>query len=272
MSHALLPIVLRAVSDDIRRAVAFERAMSELLSTRRIPFRGGVGFLDEGFPLRYDSNLLWVDRVEAGAAELAAEADAILGGAGLAHRSVTIGDLDSGDSLALGFAELGYAIDTVIAMVRKRGPDRARAPVAVSELTYAEARPLIEESVRREPWATREETVQMLTDYRAKLERAAGARFFVASIDGRPAAHCDLYLAGGEAQIEDVSTLSEFRGRGLASAVVLRAAEEARDAGAEWTFLYADANDWPQHWYRTLGFEPVGSVHTFARLPEHAGA
>jgi len=41
-----------------------------------------------------------------------------------------------------------------------------------------------------------------------------------------------------------VGTLEEHRGKGYASAVVLRAADEARRGGADLVFLVADAQDW----------------------------
>jgi ribosomal protein S18 acetylase RimI-like enzyme len=71
-------------------------------------------------------------------------------------------------------------------------------------------------------------------------------------------AYADLYVEPPNAQIEDVGTLEEHRGRGYASAVVLHAVELARRAGANFIFLVADAQDWPQHLYRRLGFEPIG--------------
>jgi ribosomal protein S18 acetylase RimI-like enzyme len=70
--------------------------------------------------------------------------------------------------------------------------------------------------------------------------------------------YTDLYLRGGDAQVEDVGTLPEHRGRGYASAVVLAAVEEARRAGAELIFLFADAEDWPKELYRRLGFDELG--------------
>lgn len=244
--------------------------MLERLSTHRIPFPGGVAFLDRGFPLRYDSNKLWVDRAVLDAAGLADEADRILGGAGLRHRGIVVADNAAADPLAVGFATVGYALDTVVAMVQGGEPARRRDPSAAEELSFREARPLIEETIRREPWATSGEVVGMLTDFRAKLEAEAGARFFVARADGVPAARCELYVDGDEAQIEDVTTLEEYRGRGLGSAVVLRAAAAARESGARFVFLDADANDWPRHWYGSLGFREVGRVHTFVRWPERA--
>ena len=54
-----------------------------------------------------------------------------------------------------------------------------------------------------------------------------------------------------------------FRNRGHASAVVLRAAGEARAAGADLVFLWCDANDWPKELYRRLGFDEIGRYVKF---------
>ena len=43
---------------------------------------------------------------------------------------------------------------------------------------------------------------------------------------------------------------------------------EARAAGASLVFLFADANDWPQHLYGRLGFDVLGPSRLFTRLPE----
>jgi ribosomal protein S18 acetylase RimI-like enzyme len=107
----------------------------------------------------------------------------------------------------------------------------------------------------------------MLVDHHGKLADTIGARFFAARVDGRLAGSCELYLDGDEAQIESVDTLQEYRGRGLASAIVLRAAAEARAAGATWIHLYADGDDWPQHWYVKLGFDEVGRLRAVLRTP-----
>ena len=104
-----------------------------------------------------------------------------------------------------------------------------------------------------------------------KLARVIGARFFGAKVDGVLAAMCELYVHGDAAQIESVETLEEHRNRGAASAVVLAAAEAARAAGATWIHLYADANDWPQGWYRRLGFVDAGGFWNLHRYPENGG-
>lgn len=88
--------------------------------------------------------------------------------------------------------------------------------------------------------------------------------------DGAVAARADLYLRGGVAQVEEVMTDPEYRGRGLASLLVLRAVRRARAAGAGLVFLLADGDDWPQQLYRRLGFADLGRLVTLTRTPPDA--
>ena len=116
-------------------------------------------------------------------------------------------------------------------MEQRRTPDRPEAALEAEEIDLAALRPALEIVLQREPWATSDEVVRMLVDFRGELERHAGARFFCARVDGEIAAMCELYVRGSMAQIEDVNTLEEFRNRGLGRAVVQRAADERSDAG-----------------------------------------
>ena len=77
----------------------------------------------------------------------------------------------------------------------------------------------------------------------------------------------ELYVHEGIAQVESVDTLEEFRGRGVARNIVLRAASEGRAAGAEMVFIEADADDWPKQLYERLGFEHVGAYRGFLKAP-----
>jgi ribosomal protein S18 acetylase RimI-like enzyme len=83
-------------------------------------------------------------------------------------------------------------------------------------------------------------------------------RFFAVEVDGVVASYTDLYQDGADAQVEDVGTLPEHRGRGYATAVVLAAIAAARADGAEFVFLVADLDDWPKELYRKLGFDELG--------------
>jgi predicted GNAT family acetyltransferase len=77
----------------------------------------------------------------------------------------------------------------------------------------------------------------------------------------------ELYSDGRTAQVEDVATSPDSRGRGLASAVVLRAVEEAVASGHDFVFLIANDGSWPKELYARLGFETIGHTWSFLRKP-----
>jgi len=250
------------------RIHAFERELERRCSTRTEPTAFGTAFLNLDFPLRYDSNFVRVERPLDGvdADALAADADRALGEHGLEHRKIYVHDDIHGGRLAVAFLDLGWSTERLLVMAQSREPE-ARPDLTVSELNFEEARPFLETVLRRQPYADSEETVRQLVDVRAVMEREAGALFFVASADGRPASECELYVLGDVAQIEDVNTLEEFRGRGLGSAVVLAAARAARERGCDVVFLVADDADWPKDLYGRLGFDPVSRFWSFVRTP-----
>jgi ribosomal protein S18 acetylase RimI-like enzyme len=246
--------------DGFERTVRYWRDLQERLSTRREDFAWGTAYLDETFPLRYDANHLWIEdpAPDASTDDLVAEADRILGGAGLVHRKVMVAREDDGAAWSMGFGERGYRISRLLTMAVGPEPGEMVDASGTEVVSFAEARAAIETMNAREPYGTNAEAVRQLTDYHGKLERELGCRFYVARVDGEIAAFCELYGLGSIAQVEDVNTLEGFRGRGLAKAVVSAAVRDARADGADLIFLYADADDWPQHLYARLGFRPLG--------------
>jgi N-acetylglutamate synthase-like GNAT family acetyltransferase len=260
------------IDPDLARADAFARRIDERTSTRKVPFPGGIAYLDDEFPVRYTANYLWVDDAGAAPAEhWIAEADRILGGAGRRHRKVIFSDPADAERLAMGFVEHGFVADRSVMLVQQAEPERTHDLSAIDEVSFEDVRPLFLEVYGREPSITDPADAEALVDHRGKLARIVGARFFMARVEGRPAGCCELFVDGAEAQVESVDTLEEFRGRGLASAFVLRAAAEGRAAGAEWVFLWADAEDWPRHWYARLGFREVSRSSDFTRWPPGEG-
>ncbi len=249
------------------RARAFERDVLRRTSTAVERFDFGTWYVNQDLSRRYSSGLLWVDLdVRPPAVEaLAGEADRILGAAGLEHRKIVV-DGDAGRVLAPGFLELGWSVDRLVLMALEHDADR-RTDVSVVERDFAAVRTIVETVIRRGGYTRDEEDVRQLVEHKRLLERCVGARFFVGLIEETDAGICELYEGEGIAQIEDVNTLEEFRGRGVARATVLAAVDAARAAGAELVFLVADEQDWPRHLYERLGFEPVGSVWEFLRLP-----
>jgi GNAT superfamily N-acetyltransferase len=255
---------------DLERIVAFDRDLSERTSELVEASAFGTAFLNLTFAERWSSNLVHVERslegVEADA--LAADADRVLGEHdALRHRRVEVFDDANGVRLAKGFLELGWSLERNLFMVQRREPE-PRPRVDVDERSFAEARPVIEAVMREQPYVETEEGFRQLVGFREVLEREAGARFFVASVDGEPAAVCDGYVIGDVGQVEDVNTLERFRGRGLASAIVTRAARWARERGADLVFLVADDEDWPKQLYRRLGFDDLARSWAYTREPE----
>jgi RimJ/RimL family protein N-acetyltransferase len=96
--------------------------------------------------------------------------------------------------------------------------------------------------------------------------RAVPTRFFAAIVDGEVAAYCELRSDGRVAQIEDVNTVTRFRGRGFGRVIVQHALDEGLRAN-EVVYLEALAEDWPRELYAKLGFEPVGERWLFTRFP-----
>ena len=255
--------------DDLERIDAFDRELAERTSERVVATAFGTAYLNLTFSRRWSSNLVRVERPLDGidADALAAEADRVLGEhAELRHRRVEVLHEATGSRLASAFLELGWSAEHDLSMVQRREPE-PRPDVAVAEISFAEAKPVIEAVMREQDHVVADDDLRHLVGFREALEREVGARFFVATLDGEPAAICEGYVLGDVGQVEDVNTLSRFRGRGLASAIVLAAAGWARARGADLVFLVADDDDWPKALYRRLGFDDLARSWSFTREP-----
>lgn len=259
------------MSDDIGRILAFRRSLELRLCTRTETFAYGTAFFNVDFPHHWDSNFLWAELPleEVDADALAAEAERVLGGPGLAHREVFTHDDGAGERLAPRFAELGWKPDHAVTMVLRRDADRSAAG-NVRAVGFEQARPLIAEVISRSETSSSDDANDELVRFRRLLEERIDARFFVAEAGGQQATMCELYTFEGVAQVESVDTLEEFRGRGLARAVVSAAIDEARARECDLIFIQADVDDWPQELYRKLGFDPVARDWFFRRPPPGA--
>lgn len=251
------------MADLLERIQRFEREI-EMAGSETVDSPFGVGVLEPSLPLRHDSNYLLVERlpIGAGAQELADEADRILGGAGLAHRAVFAFGGDLADRLEPPFRELGWNVRHHIWMAQLREPQRSPDLSVVREVDEAELRTGRTREILSYPWGT-EEVARQLLDAKLLIARRATTRFFGVPANGEIVSWADLYLAQGIGQVEDVATKEEHRGKGYATAVVLRAVREARAAGADVVFLVADADDWPKELYGKLGFDTIGRLTKF---------
>jgi GNAT superfamily N-acetyltransferase len=251
-----------SVNDELARVHRFEREI-ELAGTETVDSPLGAGVLTPELPRRHDSNYVFLERAGS-AQEAVAEADRILGGAGRTHRVILAFDEDLAARLAPQFQALGWLTQRHVFMVQHREPEKRADTSIVREVDESALRAGRTREIVAQPWGSPEIARQLL-DAKVMLADRAETRFFGVEVDGEIVAWSDLYLAQGVGQVEDVATAAEHRGKGYATAVVLRAAEEARKAGADLVFLVADDYDWPKELYGRLGFDAVGRLHKFIR-------
>jgi GNAT superfamily N-acetyltransferase len=253
--------------DPLDRYLAFEERWLARVSTDVVPFAHGAAYLDRDHPQRWDANFLRVGRApgDVSADELLAEAERILGGAGYPHRAIVISDDEAGTRLAPAIAAAGYTAEPDTTMIFSGRPPDRESDLVAEECRFAQVEELIREGYRREHGDPA--IVDSFADLQHRFEQLVGARFFMARVDGVPAGRCKLYLDAGDAQVESVSTLEEFRGRGVARAIVLAATRAALAAGARDVFIVADDSDWPKHLYERLGYDHIGRTWQYVREP-----
>ena len=259
---------------ELARAIAFTEGIAARCAKETESFRWGRGFFDPSIPDIWDRNFLLVDEPDEDTTMegLVEEAERIMGARGLRHRQIVVQDEMVGDRLASGFAELGWEVTEALWMVHRCPPDRS-SEVPVDELVEAAHTLAKDEFNRRNPDVVDEEIVRQMRAAARAVGEATDKRCFGAYVGDVVASVCELYSDGLTAQIEDVGTLEEHRGRGLATAVVLRALHEAQAWGHDLVFLLAETDDWPKELYRKLGFDGIGHTHYFLlKLPEVAKA
>lgn len=248
------------------RIATFSRWLEDASAQRTEPWRFGTALFDDAFPNKWDANFLRVERPvgEATASELAAEADRRC--AHLEHREFIFADDAEGARLAAAFVDIGYTSDRLVNMVLHREADRS-GPPGGEEATFEDVSGLLMTITAQGFPNLSTPQAQMLVDHDRALAERVGARFFWSRVDGVPAGCCQLFEHDGVAQVENVSTLEEFRNRGLARSFVGAAIDAAHAGGADLVFLVADDADWPKHLYGKLGFDEVSHFRQFTRPP-----
>jgi GNAT superfamily N-acetyltransferase len=162
-----------------------------------------------------------------------------------------------GAALAPAFAAAGWQVGRHLLMALEEVPPDSSP--AVEEVPPSAVWPLREEWMRSEPWGGDDAVAAMLRWERWRAE-LTGARAFCAFEAGRAVSMCMLLATPHADEVERVYTTPSHRGRGLAYAVVARA---AREASGRLTFLFTDAHGAAQHLYARLGFRRAWVVYRF---------
>jgi GNAT superfamily N-acetyltransferase len=182
--------------------------------------------------------------------------------AGARYLQIGIENQDAGPRLEADFTAAGWKTEREVYMVLSASPDREADTSVVVDAGEDE----MLEVMKR--WHGEDELsaagLAQFVDYSRRETRACGDRLLgVRSSDGQLVAISKLRGDGRTAQVEDVYTVPEARGRGYARALVSRAAGLARDAGHDLIFISADDNDWPKQLYARIGFRPLGRLWQF---------
>jgi ribosomal protein S18 acetylase RimI-like enzyme len=249
------------VIDRIHRYMRYaeEAVCDEIVTTAHC-----TALLTPSLPLVWQVNAVRVEDPDADARVLMDEADQLQ--ARFGHRKLVVHDEQVGRRLSKDFAKAGWNVFRVLIMLRRRPPEKQPEPGAAGEVSRDVGAAALAAFRRERPFGRESEAVRQLAEMDARYDRALRARDF-ASPPEDPACTCRLYVYDGLGQVDEVGTLEARRGRGHARAAVAAAADAAKAEGCEAVFMVTDAADWPQHLYRTLGFDEIGSTYEFLKVP-----
>lgn len=251
------------MSTELTAALAADRGIRRRAAAEVVPLPLGLVVRHPRlWDVHYLNAVIVTDPGPRGAAELAALADHWL--ADLAHRHLVFDDAATGEHAADTLGDAWERRRTVF--MTMPGTAAAPAPDArARQISAAEMEALQLAAVREEvpEGARRTGVVQRLVDTQRTLRSTTTSRCFGSGEHGGLQSMCTLFLddevcGRRVAMITEVGTLPSHRGRGLARAVVGAAVAAARAWGADLIVVAADADDWPQLLYASLGFAPVG--------------
>ena len=94
------------------------------------------------------------------------------------------------------------------------------------------------------------------------------SRLYIGSYRGEPAATLYLFYEDGEGGINMVSTKGTLRGRGLATAMMRRSMDDAREIGLRMLSLETGWNTAPERLYGGLGFTTIARHEVFTNVPD----
>jgi GNAT superfamily N-acetyltransferase len=259
------------VSPELAAALRLDRDVRRRGAQETVELPEGLVIGHAGLPIVHYLNAVLLraplaDQLDAPA--LVALAEQWLGH--LEHRYVVLDDGVAGERLAPELLARGWERRRTVFMVFAGDPATANRDPRARELTEAEMQALQLANFEQADYGPNTSPglpVALAAAQRA-LRAGTDARCFGAGEDGGLQSICTLFLdpdSGGErvAMVEEVATLSAYRERGLARAVVSAALLAAGRWGADVITVPADADDWPQLMYAKLGFEPVGTQVSF---------
>ncbi len=254
-----------AEPSEIEHIAAFQERFARAQATDVIDLPWGFVLLQRDFPSSYDHNRMVVNST-ASSADVLSAADDAMGEAGLQHRMISVIDDALGIGLTNDFLAAGYEREAITTMIHRGAPDgnvehevQAVSPDSLRPALLREWKVLLPDAV--------DEVHAQLADRTYLYSAGAEVTRLVVFERGEIAARIDFYFdpESGVAQLENLFTHPDFRGRGYAKSLIGEGLRRSRDAGCRLSFLGADLDDWPHEWYLRLGFVEVHRTHDFTK-------
>lgn len=242
------------VLDTAGRCALAVPSLLRRVATSEVTVAGGVAVLTDPVPGSRQHNQLLIDG-DVDATTLAADAERVLGGAGLPHRRALL----SGEHLAptaAGLSALGWHVEELAVMAAR--PGGPMNPF-VRRAEFGDMLPFWSEIWLRAIPGIDDARLQQLTDrYELENEEAVDVRCLTVRDEiGDVIAGCVLKIDGATATIDAVDTLPDHRGRGNGNAMIAQALATAGRAGCDLVTLQTPTADWPHGWYGRHGFTDV---------------
>jgi GNAT superfamily N-acetyltransferase len=253
-------------NDEHQRALAFMAQVDEGAATTTREWSLGTALITPELPRVWDASYFRVEDPDAvGGERVAAETVEIAREAGLAHAAVVVTDDAVASQLGPGLLREGFEEVRFVLMALRRVPPAPDA--AIAEVSFADVAP----SRRRitvESFPGDEALADQLEELDRRLKRTIGGKWFGIRDGDEVVSRAWLLGSDGVGQVEDVATLPERRGEGLALSVVSAAARVSHGQGNDLTFVIADAGQTTPELYRKAGFEPIGFKRRYVKKLE----
>lgn len=225
----------------------------------------------EGYSLLYDANLVLLKRFpsELEISQLEEAVRPSFQAVEAHHLRFILVEPGLSTELLPRFLAAGYRHSRFLFMVHRHEATRLPVPeikihevkdaVGHSRLDQIEAE-LLRETTWNSPIIR-----NILRTRRRELVKCLNLRWFWAEMRSTAAGSIGLLTHGGLASIQGVSTRPTFRGRSVATTMVLRMLQLAQEQGSHTVCLMTEENDWPHQLYAKLGFDVIGHIDSVVK-------
>jgi len=247
--------------------LSFCYAASELVpGTRRTPW--GFVTVDPRFPSIWDANNATV--LEPSPDLRAEDIDAVLTPelrrAGASHHHVEIWETSVESPALRAMRRRGGRTRPDVVMMSERIVDAEPGAVEVREVDPDEDFwPWVRASLNEFGTEHSNEVLDQLEGRTRTVFIPAGLRWFVGFVDGDRAGYTSLLSLRGVGYLDNVVTMPQFRGRGVASATVGKAIRASHASGDHALFLLTEEDNPARRLYERLGFRVRAKVESFTR-------